>query len=946
MSSSISISVIIPMFNISEYLSPCLESVLTQNLDNFEVIAVDDGSTDDSLKIAKEYQKKYSNLTVLHQDNKGAGAARNLGISKAKGKYIAFMDGDDLYPNAGILSKLVNIAETNDLKIVGGYHSKLRDGNSLPDDTDIIYQYIHKSKITDLKIVNYKDIQVDWNYQAYIYDAKFIKDLKLSFPDYLRGQDPPFFVSAMCNAEKFGLIPECTYVYRVSHKEVQWNNRKLFDLIKSHADLLKLTSKFNLNDLHEKVFQRLNVRYKPLFLDYLNSNGETELCAVLCYAVHYADFKVLSEKYKKNYVYSFMLENLAESFAMYLRNNQTSDRNYILNNFITLRNSYLKYESDETYIVHFIIKVINYLLDISTPYSIRLEINNLIKNNEFNIVKHLDNKLHCKYAEKIRSIESSIDFITKFNNRHRDLHDCVVSGCLKNATCKNIILSIIVPVYNVEDYLSECLDSIVETKLPKNSIEIICVNDGSTDKSMEILNRYSTKYYFISVITQDNGGLAAARNTGLKYASGKYVHFLDSDDCMQSGCYKLLIEKLEKYQLDMLFFNAHSFYENESLEAKYTWYKTGYQKNQEDSVISSGADYFCKCHTKGNLVVQACMYITKKSLIDNNHLRFPNGIIYEDNLFTITAMSKAQKVMHINDEFYLRRVREGSLSITKIKFGHAFGYFYTYQALLNYAQSTNLQDKLKNYLIQKSYMFRNMSADKYAQIDFESDKYYYLGFDNDLSLAFYNDVIKQSKLTDSLKKIKSQYECEHKQLTESNKAHKTLLEEHIKLEKQYNELKVKLDEIKNSHSGINLASNPSIIENLSDQLADIKKAIVKQITEQNNFTNLIKDLQQEVCNCIQKQSCAEIEYLDENVESLDNCVVTVPGSSKIFCCERSSYTKNIKDIPFKSSFRMESFCIRYLSRNDCCYKQVLMQKGQTFTRYFNKGAWTIWSRTE
>ena len=936
MSSSTSISIIIPMFNISEYLSPCLDSVLTQNLDNFEVIAVDDGSTDDTLKIAKEYQKKYSNLIVLHQDNKGAGVARNLGISKAKGKYIAFMDGDDLYPNEGILKKLVNLAENNNLKIVGGYHSKLRDGKSLPDETDIVYQYIQKSKITDLKIVNYKDIQVDWNYQAYIYDAKFIKDLKLSFPDYLRGQDPPFFVSAMCNAEKFGLIPECTYVYRVSHKDVQWNNRKLFDLIKSHADLLKLTSKFSLNDLHEKVFQRLNVRYKTLFLDYFNSSGEIELCALLCYAVHFADFKILSEKYKKNYVYSFMLENLAESYAKYLRNNQVSDQNYILNNFIKLRNCYLNYKSDETYIIHFIVKVIHYLLEISSPYSIRSEINDLIKNNELNIRKYLNNKLHCKYAAKINSLEHSIDFNIKFNNRYRDLHDHVVSGNLTNTARKNIVLSIIVPVYNVEDYLSECLDSIVENKPPKDSIEIICVNDGSTDKSMEILNRYSSKYDFLYVITQDNGGLAAARNTGLKYARGKYIHFLDSDDCMQPGCYKLLIEKMEKFQLDMLFFNAHSFYENESLEEKYTWYKTGYQKNQEDGVISSGGDYFCKCHTKGNLVVQACMYITKKSLIDDNNLKFPNGIIYEDNLFTITAMSKAHKVMHINDEFYLRRVREGSLSITKIKFGHAFGYFYTYRELLNYAQSSNLQDKLKNYLIQKSYMFRSMSADKYAQIDFESDKYYYLGLSDELSVAFYNDIIKTTELKCSLKKIKEQYESEHRQSLKNNELQNILIKEN-------NDLKLKYDELKNKYNNVvNTTENTSWMNSHSELLDDIKQSIIQQI---NNHNNLIVDLQEQVNKFIVQQSNRNIDvaYLDDKVTSLEDCIVKIPGKSKVFCCERSSYTKNIKDIPLKSSFRLESYCIRFVSSKDCCFKQILMQKGMTFSRYYHKGKWSEWS---
>lgn len=929
------------MFNISEYLSMCLESVLAQNIDSFEVIAVDDGSTDDTLEIAKKYKKKYSNLKVLHQDNKGAGAARNLGISEAKGKYIAFMDGDDLYPNNDVLKKLVNLAEANNLKIVGGYHSKLRDGKSLPDETDIIYQYIQKSKITDLKVINYKDIQVDWNYQAYIYNAKFIKDLKLSFPDYLRGQDPPFFVSAMCNAKQFGLIPECTYVYRVSHKNVQWNNRKLFDLIKSHADLLKLTSKFKLNDLHEKVFQRLNVRYKSLFLDYFNSSGEIELCSLLCYAVHFADFKILSEKYKKNYVYSFMLENVAEAYANYLRNSQISDSNYLLNNFRTLIKCYLKYESDKTYLVHFMIKVINYLLDISTPFSIRLEISDLINNKEFNILKHLDNGLHSKYVAKIRGIVNSVAFSNKFENRFKPLNDHLIrKNSLKCS--KEIILSIIIPVFNVEKYLAECLDSIVKENLDSECVEIICVDDGSTDKSIEILKQYSNKYDNISVINQENGGLAAARNTGLKYANGKYVHFLDSDDCMQPGCYPKLIDILEQNKLDMLFFNAHSFYENESLEKKYTWYKTGYQKNQENSVISSGNDYFCKCHERKNLVVQACMYITKRSLIEDNHLQFPNGIIYEDNLFTITAMTKAKRVMHINDEFYLRRVREGSLSITKIKFGHAFGYYFTFKELLNYALSTDLPNYLKNCLIQKCYMFKDMCIDKYMQIDFDEDKYYYLGLGLELSLAFYNDIVKVAEQKSLFKKIKEQYENEHNKCSEINKTYTALVEE-------CNNLKKKYDELENRYKSYDgTLANKSLLNILSSQLTDIKQSIIEQLNQQNACNNLILNLQQEVNDYAQKNinNNSEIVYLDESVTSLEDCIVKIPGTSKVYCCTRSSFTKNIKDIPLKSSFRMESFCIRYVSNKDCCFKQVLMQKGQTYTRYFHKGIWSVWSKSD
>ena len=94
-------------------------------------------------------------------------------------------------------------------------------------------------------------------------------------------------------------------------------------------------------------------------------------------------------------------------------------------------------------------------------------------------------------------------------------------------------ISVIVPVYNVEKYLSECLDSVLSQD--EKDIEVICVNDGSTDKSLEILKEYKEKDDRIIIVTQDNKGLAEARNSGLNVAKGEYIFFLDSDDKMREG---------------------------------------------------------------------------------------------------------------------------------------------------------------------------------------------------------------------------------------------------------------------------------------------------------------------------------------------------------------------------------------------------------------------------
>ena len=105
---------------------------------------------------------------------------------------------------------------------------------------------------------------------------------------------------------------------------------------------------------------------------------------------------------------------------------------------------------------------------------------------------------------------------------------------------EEISVSVIIPVYNVEKYIEDCLNSVINQDL--ESIEIICVNDGSTDNSQEILEKYLNKVKNMKMINQENKGLPDARNTGLKYATGKFVYFLDSDDMLKKNSLKDMYE--------------------------------------------------------------------------------------------------------------------------------------------------------------------------------------------------------------------------------------------------------------------------------------------------------------------------------------------------------------------------------------------------------------------
>ena len=122
------------------------------------------------------------------------------------------------------------------------------------------------------------------------------------------------------------------------------------------------------------------------------------------------------------------------------------------------------------------------------------------------------------------------------------------------------LVSVIVAVQNVEDYLDDCLTSLLNQTF--TDMEIICVNDGSTDNSLNILNGYASKDDRIKVFSKENGGPGPARNYGLDHACGEYVFFLDSDDWLDLNAIKILYEKAKADDLDLLIFLAENFDDN------------------------------------------------------------------------------------------------------------------------------------------------------------------------------------------------------------------------------------------------------------------------------------------------------------------------------------------------------------------------------------------------
>lgn len=222
-------------------------------------------------------------------------------------------------------------------------------------------------------------------------------------------------------------------------------------------------------------------------------------------------------------------------------------------------------------------------------------------------------------------------------------------------------ISIIVPVYNVEKYLSQCLDSVVNQTL--KDIEIICVNDGSTDKSRKILSEYAQKDSRIIIVDQENQGLSAARNTGMRVAKGEYIGFVDSDDWVDETMYEKLYQKALQFDSEMVLTGVHKFDDEEKKVVDDDPYFTlGYFNSSFDNVCFN---HFQTKEFLFEFCVMAWNKIYKRSFLEEHSAKFPHGLIFEDGPFFHHIFYKMERISLVRENLYFYRVNRQNSIIKK-----------------------------------------------------------------------------------------------------------------------------------------------------------------------------------------------------------------------------------------------------------------------------------------
>lgn len=346
-------------------------------------------------------------------------------------------------------------------------------------------------------------------------------------------------------------------------------------------------------------------------------------------------------------------------------------------------------------------------------------------------------------------------------------------------------VSIIVPVYNVEEYLEECMDSLCNQTF--EDIEIICINDGSSDNSLEILEKYAENDDRISIYSQENKGLSASRNVGMKKVNGKYVYFMDSDDVLELNAMEVLHDLAEEKALDLIIFKMINFYDGtgERFESEYY--------NMEFLKESVGEDVFSYDDVKEDIVkivANAQSKLYKADLIRD--MEFKEGCIFEDNPFLIEVILKAERIYFLNEFLYLKRVRKDS--ITSSNDERFVDIIPIANTIIDLTKKYGRYDELKHAVINKK--IRRIFI-RYDQIDEQYKQYFFERIKEDFNLRKdeYEDVLNENSSL-LMKRFSRSMECETakefdmvKEITDMTKEMDSLNNTNRRLKFRYNKLK-------------------------------------------------------------------------------------------------------------------------------------------------------------
>lgn len=270
-------------------------------------------------------------------------------------------------------------------------------------------------------------------------------------------------------------------------------------------------------------------------------------------------------------------------------------------------------------------------------------------------------------------------------------------------------VSIIIPIYNTEKYLRDCLDSVKNQTL--REWECICVDDGSTDSSKEIIASYVREDKRFQLICKENGGQSSARNVGIDRAIGEYIYYLDSDDSIHLNALERLYSRAKEEDLDIVLFDMDIVYEREELKGNHSIEAFRLEKYE----TCSGREMFIKQVKNADYLVNVWLQFIRRKYVMESGLRFVEGMIHEDVIYTFHNLIHAPLVGHLPERLYIRRVREDSTITGEVTGYHFWSMYKCYTDALKYAMTID-DEEMKDALRLRAGVILKAAKERYLAI--------------------------------------------------------------------------------------------------------------------------------------------------------------------------------------------------------------------------------------
>lgn len=527
------VSIIIPVHNVGAYLRACLDSVAAQTYTAWEAICVDDGSTDESPDILREYAAKDARFRIIWQENRGAGISRNVGMQAARGKYLYFIDSDDfLMPRTLEVSVAACEAEQAQIALFSFYRVNAQTGKIISRGrakTEFLRHrtagglYLFKPSEVAEHLFQISRI-APWNR---LLNREFVIRTGILFEDRPNSNDLFFTHMTLVQAERVVAVDIPLYNYRISVKNSLQSGKHAdpCQFIEARLSTRTALMECGFLPLYEKTWQT----------DFLNGCSFSVMTTRGRAALRQIYQRLLRPDIAGTGVFSQKLPPVLENFL------------------------------------------------------------------------------------------KGPDLFSPAEDRSpKKLRVCSVSS--------TPAVSVIVPVFGAAGEPQSCVRSLLGQTLA--SMEIICVCDGAEERTVAPLLALAEEDARITVITESRSGSGAARNTALRYATGKYVYFYEIGTQPEASALEALYRCAEDAGTDILFFESDR-------SAKYA--RTG-------PFVGNGRDFFLQTFETGKYDPSVCLQFLKREFLSEHGIAFEEGILSADEAFTFRALLCAEKVSVLKGE--------------------------------------------------------------------------------------------------------------------------------------------------------------------------------------------------------------------------------------------------------------------------------------------------------